>query len=110
MPNPATEPGPDEGYTVWAHHPFHLSGEAEKYRVGTFGACDEALETCRRVVEEFLESSYQDGMSAEHLMAEYEASGPDPYIEPRGEGCLFRARAWARERVAEICAPGGRPE
>lgn len=108
MPKLESDPGAQEGYAVWAHHSFHLSGEAEKYLVGRFDSCDEALEACRRLVEEFLESSYQEEMSPETLMEEYEASGPDPYIEPRREECVFRAREWARERAAEVCAPTGR--
>lgn len=99
---PEAGPGPDEMLMVWAYDNFHLSGEAEKYEVGRFASCEEALEACRKTVDEFLEAAYQEGMSADELRGEYEARGPDPYIEPRRTECVFEARRYASLRAAAL--------
>lgn len=99
---PEAGPGPEDLLIVWAYDDFHLSGEAEKYEVGRFGSCEEALEACRKTVDEFLEAAYQEGMSADQLRGEYEARGPDPYIEPRQAECVFEARRYAAQRASEL--------
>lgn len=102
---PEAGPGPEDLLIVWAYDNFHLSGEAEKYEVGRFATCDEALEACRQTVDEFLESVYQEGMTADQLRREYEARGPDPYIEPRDAQCVFEARRYARLQAAALAGP-----
>ena len=99
---PAAGPGSDDRLIVRAYDNFHLSGEAEKYEVGRFATCDEALEACRKLVDEFLDGAFREGMSADELRGEYEAFGPDPYIEPRDSGCVFEARRYAAQRAGAI--------
>lgn len=90
-------------FTAWAHTTFHLSGEAEKYRVGSFATCAEAIEACRHLVDEFLQVSYSEGMRAEELVDEYRAAGPEPYVEGGAEPCVFEARSYAESRARIIC-------
>lgn len=104
MPKIESEAGPgsDDQLIVRAHDNFHLSGEAEKYEVGRFATCEEALEACRKLVDEFLDGAFEEGMSADQLRGEYEAFGPDPYIEPRDSACVFEARRYAAQRAEAI--------
>lgn len=99
---PEAGPGSDDLLIVWAYENFHLSGEAEKYEVGRFASCEEALEACRRMVDEFLDGAFEEGMTADELRGEYEAFGPDPYIGPRERGCVFEARRYAGQRADAI--------
>jgi hypothetical protein len=95
-------------WEVWVSQPFHLSGEAEQTRVGVFASCEEALATCRHLVDEFVEAQASRVGDAEALLAEWRESGPEPWIQPAPDAagetvdCLFAAAQYARRRCDEL--------
>ncbi len=97
--------GPEGGpsYEVWASDPFHLTGAPEKYRVGRFASCADAVAACERLVDDFLASRYREGMTREEMLAEYYSEGTEPYIVSLDPGCSFSARRHAEARAASLC-------
>ena len=84
-------------YAVYAYTSFHLMGDAEKYHVGEFGDCASAQEACRRLVDDFLGATR--ARTSEALLAEYENSGPEPYIESDDPDCRFSAAGYVRHKL-----------
>ena len=89
-------------YTVFAYSSFHLMGDAEKYLVGEFGDCASAVATCEKIVDDFLLSIRERTSSPETLLEEYDAAGPEPYIESGDPACWFSAAQYVRRRIGEI--------
>ncbi len=63
------------------------------------------MAAAKKIVDEYLASAYQPGMSAEELSRSYLLFGEDPYIVPREPASEFSARDYARERCGELCRP-----
>lgn len=89
-------------YQVFVDDNYHYMDEDERYKLGDFATYEEALNACKKIVDEYLQSSYKDGMKADELYAEYTMFGEDPFItgEP---SAFFSAREYAEKRCAEIC-------
>ena len=50
-------------YTVFVDDNFHMGDEEERYRLGEYDSCEEAVAACKMIVDEFLCKGYRDGMS-----------------------------------------------
>jgi hypothetical protein len=87
---------------------FPLHGEDERWEYGTFATAEEALDACRRLVDEALLEEYRDGATAEQLFVRYTSFGDDPFIVALddAEKVDFSASAYAEQRAAEFTAPG----
>jgi hypothetical protein len=84
---------------------FHYMDESERYSAGEFATLAEALAVAKGIVDEYLTSAYQRGISADDLMASYVMFGEDPFIvTAEVPGVVFSARDYARKRVAEMCS------
>ena len=58
------------------------------------------------VVDEFLESTYRPGMTAEKLWEMYTTFGDDAFVvAPGGAVCKFSGWEYARERCRVLCGP-----
>lgn len=87
---------------------FHYMNEAERYELGIYQTLDAAIHAARSVVEEYLLSVYEPGMTTDTLLGTYLFFGEDPFIvatDPGPSGILFSARDYARHRAEEICRP-----
>ncbi len=98
-------------YKVIVADNFHYADEDEHSELGTFSTADEALDVCRRLVDETLLAEYKDGETADQLFERYTSFGDDPFIvavagSPRVE---FSAWTYARQRAPQFAAagPGG---
>ena len=90
-------------YEVHVDDNFHLFDESERYLHGEYATYEDALEVAKGIVDAFLRSSYQPGMTAERLLDTYQAFGEDPWIAPTPPGTdSFSAWAYAKRRCAEI--------
>tara|TARA_B100000378_G_scaffold278887_1_gene284143 strand:- start:1619 stop:1879 length:261 start_codon:yes stop_codon:yes gene_type:complete len=67
-----------------------------------FGSLDAAIAECKRIVDDYLASAYEPGMSAEALYRSYTMFGDDPYIITDEEGVPFSAWEYAKARASEI--------
>ena len=93
-------------YLLYVDDNFHYMDESERYLSGTFDNVDAALEKARRIVDDYLESAYQPGMSAAQLYHSYVGFGEDPFIRCEGGVPQVKFSAWdyAREHCDAICA------
>jgi hypothetical protein len=94
------------GYKVLVDDNFHYMDESERYELGVFPSLEAAIEASKQIVDEYLRSAHQPGMTTEALLTSYLFFGDDPYIvTTAGEatGVLFSARDYARQRCEELC-------
>jgi hypothetical protein len=97
-------------YKVLVDDNFHYMDESERYELGVFHTLDAAIEASKKIVDEYLLSAYQAGMTTAALSTSYLFFGEDPYIvamETEQAGVLFSARDYARRRCEELCLPKG---
>ena len=99
-------------YKVMVDDNFHYMAEDERWEYGTFATAEEALDACRRLVDEALMEEYRDGATAEQLFVRYTSFGDDPFIVALDDAdkVEFSARTYAEQRAAELTMPrpGGR--
>jgi hypothetical protein len=94
-------------YTVMIDDNFHYMNEDERHTHGTFATVEEANAACRALVDKWLTSHYEPGMTPEKLYNSYVSFGEDPFVVgPPGEnmGDSFSAWDYARKRVEAVCA------
>ena len=91
-------------YVVMVDDNFHYMDEDERYRLGEFADAEVAIGHCRRIVEEYLASAYEAGMSTQDLWESYKAFGEDPFIQSVDVPPIrFSAWDYARERCSLMC-------
>jgi hypothetical protein len=91
-------------FRVMVDDNYHYMDETERYQHGEFATLDAAIAAARKIVDEYLQSAYTPGMSADALIASYCQFGEDPFISgPEVKGVVFSARDYARVRCPEIC-------
>ena len=95
-------------YKVLVDDNFHYMEESERYMLGTFVSCKDAVKACKKRVDEFLLTTYSVGMEAETLWKRYVSFGVDPFISTTDKECRFSAWDYARQRCEELCVYGFR--
>ena len=93
-------------YKVFVDDNFHYMDESERYALGEYATLEEAIEVCKKIVDEYLMSALKPGMTAQELNFSYTSFGEDPFIiaNPATEsGILFSAWDYARQRSKELC-------
>jgi hypothetical protein len=91
-------------YEVYVDDNFHFMDEGERYKLGEFETCEEAVAACKKIVDEFLEKGYKKGMSFKELYVGYTGWGEDPFIVSDDKTCFFSAWTYAKKRSAELCS------
>ena len=95
---------PKHKYTVYVDDNYHCMDESERYKLGDFATLDEAIEACKRSVDQFLvDETSLDGTAAERY-AQYTGFGPDPFIvtdDPDVGPPPFSAWSYAKERCEQ---------
>ena len=97
-------------FKVMVDDNFHYQDESERYELGEYPTLAAAVEAAQMIVDDFLDSAFRPGMTAEALYKAYTAFGEDPWIVsvPGGAGqILFSAWDYAKKRAAELCPPAG---
>jgi hypothetical protein len=90
-------------YEVYVDDNFHYMDESERYRLGEYTSCEEATSVCKKIVDEFLEQGYKEGMTYEELYGGYINFGEDPFIISDDKDCFFSAWNYAKKRSRELC-------
>ena len=93
---------PASSYTVFVDDNFHYMDESERYQQGVYETLEKAVSACKTIVDEFLRSSHEPGITSDKLLTKYLMFGEDPWISP-GPPDAFRARDYARDRCSELC-------
>ena len=95
---------PARPFTVVIADNFHYMDESEKYEHGKFETLEDAIAASKRIVDEFLVSALQPGITADALYSQYTSFGDDPYIIGANEpGVPFSAWSYAKARCSELC-------
>ena len=81
---------------------YHYQDVDERYELGAFATCEQAMGACRRIVDEFLHTTYRPGMTGEELWRAYVGFGEDPFVVSADPACRFSAWTYARERCREL--------
>jgi len=83
---------------------FHHMDASERTAHGSFATAEEAVEACKRIVQESVHSNYRAGMSAKELFENYKMFGDDPFvISESGRPVEFSAWDYARQLCSRIC-------
>ena len=91
-------------FTVIVAENSHYMDESENYELGTFDTLDGAIAASKRIVDEYLTSSYRTGVTAKELFENYVRFGEDPYIvASEVEGVPFSAWDYAKQRCETLC-------
>lgn len=90
-------------YVVFVDDNFHYQDESERYKLGEFKTCEEAIKACKKIVDEFIERGYVKGISYKDLYGGYHFFGEDPFIISDDKKCRFSAWDYAKKRCRELC-------
>jgi len=88
-------------YIVKIDDNFHFMDESERYSDGEYDTYDEAVARCKFIVDDYLQSALEPGMTAKQLFASYTMYGEDPFIVGGNERG-FKAWDYAKERCKII--------
>ena len=90
-------------YAVLVDDNYHYMDKDARYTHGEFETIEAAIAACRHIVDDYLKSAYEPGMTAEALYASYKSFGEDPWVSGPGD-VSFSAWTYAEQRCTEICA------
>ena len=90
-------------YTVYVDDNFHMGDEEERYKLGEYNSCEEAITACKTIIDEFMNKGYKEGMSFKELWEGYMMFGEDPFIISNDTQCKFSAWTYAKQRCIELC-------
>lgn len=90
-------------YKVFVNDNFHYMDETERYELGTFETCEEAINACKKIVDEYLMSAYKKGMMSNELYESYLMFGEDPFIVCEDNHCTFSAWDYAKKKCGAVC-------
>ncbi len=93
-------------FDVFVDDNFHYQDESERYKHGEYETWEEAVATCKRIVDADLLHLYKAGESTTELYYSYTSFGEDPFIRPAPHGERFSAWEYAQQRCEEICTNG----
>lgn len=62
-------------YVVYVDDNFHHMDESERYKLGEFWSCEEAIEACKKIVDEFFNRTFDQNISYEELYNGYTMYG-----------------------------------
>jgi len=88
-------------YTVFVDDNFHYMDESERYKFREFDSCEEAVNACKKIVDEYFEN-IQGKKTFKDLWDGYTSFGEDPYIVSDDNECSFSAWDYARMRCKEL--------
>jgi hypothetical protein len=97
-------------YVVMIDDNFHYMDEDERVTHGSFATLDEAIEACKKIVDESLVHLFEPGMSVAQLNESYHHFGDDPFIVGPHEQAgtpAFSAWTYAASRCEAVVRASG---
>ncbi len=91
-------------YKVLVDDNFHYQDESERFELGEFDTYKLAEDACRKIVDDFLVSHYEEGMTTNELYDIYVNFGEDPFIVPKSVDPSFSAWKYAKARCKKTCS------
>lgn len=89
-------------YKVFIDDNFHFMDESERVAHGEYSSCEMAIKECQKIVDDYLESAYEAGMTADQLYESYTGFGDDPFIKSEDKKCEFSAWKYAKSRCKKL--------
>ncbi|MBW2109410.1 MAG: hypothetical protein JRI36_12215 [Deltaproteobacteria bacterium] len=89
-------------YVVYVDDNFHYEDESERYKLGEFDSCDEAINACKKIVNEYFQKLERGKSSFDELWGGYMLYGEDPFISTTDPDCKFSAWEYAKKRCREF--------
>ena len=93
-------------YKVMLDDNFHAMDEDKRHEHGVYETVEEAIEACRRIVDESLKEMLKPGISADALYELYTHFGDDPFIvvvDGADDHVKFSAWSYAEARSRAVC-------
>ena len=91
-------------YVVYVDDNFHHMDESERYKLGEYSSCEEAIEACKKIVDEFFSHTFDENITYEELYNGYTMYGEDPFIVSGDRDCSFSAWDYAKKRCRKLVA------
>lgn len=91
-------------YVVYVDDNFHFMDESERYKLGEYSSCEEAVEACKKIVDEYFSQIPDGTYTYEELYNGYTTFGEDPFIVSGNKECFFSAWDYAKQRCSERVA------
>ena len=91
-------------YIVYVDDNFHLGDESERYKHGEYETREEAVNICKKLVDDYFSEIEKGEFSFKELWEGYMLYGEDPFISNDDEGKHFSAWDYAKERCKEYAA------
>ena len=88
-------------YLVMVDDNFHFTDESERYQAGEYDTYDEAVGKCKAIVDDYLESALEPGMTAQQLYTSYQMYGEDPYVIGQGD-YAYSSWDYAKRRCSDL--------
>jgi len=89
-------------YIVFVDDNFHHMDESQRYKLGEYDSCSEAIDECMKIVDEFIDKAYDDKISYQDLYSGYTMYGEDPFIITEDKECKFSAWDYAKNRCQTL--------
>lgn len=96
-------------YSVLVDDSFHHMDPRERYCLGEFDDCLDAVAACKELVDNYLRQAYKPSMATAQLWRSYTMFGDDPFIvrnhvhDEQDEQCRCSAWDYAKQRCKELC-------
>jgi hypothetical protein len=91
-------------FKVMVANHFRYMDTSAAYEYNTYATLAEAITAAQQIVDTFLLSVWQPGMTTDELCCQYTAFGDDPYLVGSQEPLVpFSAQDYARVRCRELC-------
>ena len=90
-------------FKVFVDDNYHYQDESERYEQGDYESFEAAVAVCKTIVDQYLTTTFKEGMSGAELYKSYVAFGEDPFVVSQPEGAEFSAWVYAKQRCSEIC-------
>ncbi len=90
-------------YKVMIDDNFDYMDDDARYEHGAYDSAAEAIDACRRIVDDDLREFYKPGMTPAELYDHYKSFGRDPFIvaSEGAERVAFSAWTYAEERCRD---------
>ena len=79
---------------------FHYMDEDHRYKHGEFSTYTDAVDACKKIVDEELEDMLKKGTDPQKLSSIWTMFGEDPFI--MGDSGMFSARDYVTEKTKEM--------
>lgn len=90
-------------YTVFVDDNYHYQDETARYKLGEYEEYETAVYAAQKIVDDYLQSAYKQGMTAADLWENYCMFGEDPFIVSAEEQTRFSAWEYAADRCQQLC-------